>query len=100
MTLQEEVHTARNVDTPVIQNIYNEQGSKLIAVSMKQGMVLPEHKSLCKANLFVIKGEIDFNTTYESIRLATADSYEIPMDQTHTVAAREDALFLLLMDKK
>ena len=82
---------------PVIENIYSDNGNKLIAIAMKKGVLLADHKAPSKAKLIVIKGEIDFNISAKSYRLAVPDSLEIPLDETHSVSAFEDALFLLLL---
>lgn len=98
MTLNEIEKASIISDAPVVKNIFNTDGSKLIAIGMKGGVVLKEHITPCKAKLMVIKGEIDFNTQTESRRLATYDSYDIPLDMPHSVEAYEDALFLLMLE--
>jgi len=99
MTLNEIEKTAGTSDKPVVEKIYHTDGLKLIAIAMKSGVVLSEHKAPAKAKLVVIKGEIDFNTETDSIRLAAPDSLDIPLDVTHSVRAFEDALFLLLLEQ-
>lgn len=98
MTLNDIEKASILSDTPVVKNIFNTDGSKLIAIGMKGGVILKEHVAPCKAKLMVIKGEIDFNTQTESRRLATYDSYDIPLDMPHSVEAYEDALFLLMLE--
>ncbi len=98
MTLNDIEKASILSDTPVVKNIFNTDGSKLIAIGMKCGVILKEHIAPCKAKLMVIKGEIDFNTQTESRRLATYDSYDIPLDMPHSVEAYEDALFLLMLE--
>jgi quercetin dioxygenase-like cupin family protein len=100
MTLSEIVEEATLSGQPVVQNIYQADGSKLIAIGMKGGMVLPEHKAPAEAKLMVIKGEIDFNTATKSLRLAVPDSLHIPLDVVHSVQAYNDALFLLLLEQQ
>jgi quercetin dioxygenase-like cupin family protein len=87
-------------DKPVIRSIYQADQSKLLAVGMKTGVVLPEHTAPTKAKLMVVKGEIDFNTETESIRLAAPDSLEIPEDVVHSVEAYNDAMFLLHLEQE
>ncbi|AGC75326.1 hypothetical protein LX97_00033 [Nonlabens dokdonensis] len=98
MTLSEIEQASIHSELPIVKNIFNTDGSSLIAIGMKSGAVLDEHKAPCKAKLMVIKGEIDFNTATESRRLAVYDSYDIPLDVTHSVEAYEDALFLLMLE--
>ncbi len=98
MTLNDIESAAMASDKPVVEKIYQADGSKLIAIGMKKGVVLADHKAPSKAKIMVIKGEIDFNTETNSIRLAVSDSLDIPLDVTHSVEAYEDALFLLLLE--
>lgn len=84
---------------PIVENIYTNEGTKLIAIAMKKGVELPDHKAPSRAKLMLIKGEIDFNTSTKSYRLAVPDSLEIPLDEMHSVRAFEDALFLLILSK-
>lgn len=88
-----------STDKPVIKLIYQANQYKLLAIGMKTGVVLPEHTAPSKAKLMVVKGEIDFNTATQSIRLAAPDSLEIPGDIVHSVEAYNDAMFLLHLEQ-
>ena len=98
MTLNEIEQASIHSESPIIKNIFHANGSSVIAIGMKSGAVLDKHKAPYRAKLMVIKGEIDFNTETESRRLAVYDSYDIPLDVTHSVEAYEDALFLLMQE--
>ncbi len=99
MTLSEIAQKATLSDQPVVHNIYQANGSKLIAIGMKTGVVLQKHTVSLKTKLMVIKGEIDFNTATESVRLAVPDSLHIPLNVAHSVEAYNDTLFLLLLEQ-
>jgi len=84
---------------PVIKKIYNEHGTKIVAIGLKRGVELAAHTTPCKATLLVIKGEIDFNTETESRRYACYESYNIPINVKHSVVAWDDAIFLLILNE-
>ena len=98
MTLEEIERAAMAADKPIVANMYQANGSLLIAIGMKGGVVLKEHRAPSKAKIMVIKGEIDFNTETQSLRLAAPDSLDIPLDVSHSVAAYNDTLFLLHLE--
>lgn len=98
MTLHEIEQKSLQAETPVIEAVFKAEGSKVIAIGMKRGVVLHKHTALSKAKILVIKGEVDFNTETQSKRLALYDTYDIPLELTHSVEAYEDALFLLLLE--
>ncbi len=87
-------------DQPVIKKILDENGTKVLAIGLKRGVELKEHVAPCKAKLLVIKGEIDFNTNFESRRYACYESYDIPINLKHSVVAWDDAIFLLFLNTK
>jgi quercetin dioxygenase-like cupin family protein len=98
MTLHEVEQKSLQAEAPVVEAIFKAEGSKVIAIGMKRGVVLHKHTAPSKAKLLVIKGEVDFNTENQSKRLALYDTYDIPLEVTHSVEAYEDALFLLLLE--
>ena len=95
-TVAEELKTS---DRPVIKKLYSKHGTKLLAIGLREGVVLAEHTAPGKAQLMVIKGEIDFNTETESRRYDCFETYDIPLNVKHSVVAIEDAMFLLLLDE-
>jgi len=84
---------------PLITQIYDKAGKKLLAIGLRHGVALPEHVTIAKAKLMVVQGEIDLNTDTHSFRLERFDSFEIPTDLKHTVVGVFDAVFLLLLGK-
>lgn len=95
--LQEVAQKLQSSDSPVTQEIYNHQGTKLIAIGLKAGVELAEHTAPSKATLIMIQGEVDFNIKDESYRFAPLDTYDIPLKVKHAVVGIEDAIFLLLL---
>lgn len=86
-------------DKPVIKQIYNQEGQKMLAIGLKKGVVFPEHVAPSRAKLMVIQGEIDYNTDTESFRFQSFDTYDIPIDVKHSVVGFSDAIFLVLFAK-
>ena len=86
-------------NAPVVKEIHNENGTKILAIGLGRGVTLAEHVAPCKAKLLVVQGEIDFNTATESKRFACYESYNIPMDVKHSVVAWDDAIFLLFLNE-
>ncbi|PPK96516.1 hypothetical protein LY01_00337 [Nonlabens xylanidelens] len=82
---------------PLIKQIYEKAGKKLLAIGLRRGVELPEHIAQEKAKLMVVQGEIDFNTATHSYRLERFDSFDIPKDIKHSVVGVFDAVFLLLL---
>lgn len=97
--LKEVAEKLKTSDVPVIKKLHNKNGTKLLVIGLRQGVTLAEHTAPCKAQLMVIKGEIDFNTETESRRYDCFETYDIPLKVKHSVVAIEDAMFLLLLDE-
>lgn len=86
-------------DQPIIQQIYNRDGKKLIAIGLKRDAIFPEHITNTKSKLLIIQGEVDFNTETKSYRLERFDSFNIPKEEKYTVVGFIDAIFLLFIGK-
>ena len=97
--VQEVADLLQSSETPVLKKIYDKNGTKLLVIGLKQGVVLKEHTAPSGAKLIVMQGEIDYNTQSSSYRFAQLDTYDIPEKVPHSVVAIEDAVFLLLLAK-
>tara|TARA_R110002072_G_scaffold7503_2_gene40637 strand:+ start:390875 stop:391177 length:303 start_codon:yes stop_codon:yes gene_type:complete len=97
--MTEVAENLKKSNAPVVKEIYNENGTKILAIGLGRGVTLAEHVAPCKAKLLVVQGEIDFNTATESKRFACYESYNIPMDVKHSVVAWDDAIFLLFLNE-
>ncbi|RMB64203.1 hypothetical protein EAX61_01540 [Dokdonia sinensis] len=86
-------------DKPIIKQIYNQEGQKMLAIGLKKGVVFPEHLAPSKAKLMVIQGEVDYNTETESFRFQSFDTYDIPMNVKHSVVGFSNSIFLVLFGK-
>ena len=97
LVLNEISELVSNSEKPLIKQIYDKAGKKLLAIGLRRGVELPAHITLEKAKLMVIQGEIDFNTATDSYRLERFDSFNIPKGVSHSVIGVFDAVFLLLL---
>ncbi len=97
--LKELATKLKTSDTPVIERIYNQNGTKLIAIGLKKDVTLAEHTAPSKAKLIMAKGEVDFNIDGKSLRFDALDTYDIPLKVKHSVVALEDTVFLLLLSE-
>ena len=74
------------------------QGSsyKMMAIGLKKGAVLKEHKTAVPATLIVIEGDVMYNEAERSIPLKKDNDFEIPVNVLHGLLALEDSLCLLI----
>lgn len=86
-------------EKPIIKQIYNQEGEKMLAIGLKTGVVFPEHLAPSRAKLMVIQGEVDYRTAVDTFRFQSFDTYEIPIGVKHSVVGVEDAIFLILFGK-
>lgn len=84
-------------DIPIIKQVYDKGGNKLLAIGLRSGVLFPEHLAPSQAKLMVIQGEIDFKTATDTYRFERFDSFDIPMDVKHSVLGVFDSIFLLLL---
>ena len=86
-------------EEPLIKQIYDKEGEKLLVIGLRSNIELPEYKTSWKGKLMVVQGEIDLNTPTHSYRLERFDSFDIPVDVKYSVVGIFDAIFLLLLGK-
>jgi hypothetical protein len=84
-------------DVPIIKQVYDKAGCKLLAIGLRSGVTFPEHLAPSKAKLIVVQGEIDFKTATDIYRFERFDSFDIPLHVKHSVVGIYDAIFLLLL---
>ncbi len=99
LILNEIADVLASSDQPLVKQIYDKAGKKLLAIGLRHGVELPAHSTSTKAKLMVVQGEIDLNTNTNSFRLERFDSFDIPTNVKHSVVGVFDAIFLLLVGK-
>jgi quercetin dioxygenase-like cupin family protein len=81
---------------PVVKLIKQGQGYKMMAIGLKKGAVLKEHKTGVPAILIVSEGHITYNEHDRSVDLQRDADFEIPVNVLHSLMAKEDSICLLI----
>ena len=80
-----------------VVKILKQGGSyKMMAIGLKKGAVLKEHKTAVPATLIVIEGDILYNEAERSVPLKKDNDFEIPVNVLHGLLALEDSICLLI----
>ncbi|MFY0643377.1 MAG: hypothetical protein JXR19_02815 [Bacteroidia bacterium] len=97
MNLNDVVSQMELSERPITHLIHKSDSSKIIAIGLKKGVSLNEHKSPGPANIVVIKGAISYKANSKLVELRTYDEFQIPIDEIHSVTGIENAVFLLVV---
>ena len=81
---------------PVAKALYKNTGFKVLVMAFKKDMLLKEHKANLPTKLVVIKGEVIYKSETTEQFLSCYDEFEIPVNEAHSVYAKEDSLCLLI----
>lgn len=83
-------------DHPVAKALYKKDGFKVLVMAFKKHMLLREHKANVPTKLVVIKGEVIYKSETTEQFLVCYDEFEIPVNELHSVHAKEDSLCMLI----
>jgi len=83
---------------PVFRPLFKAQNGRLIAIRLRKGELIQEHKSPVPALFLVLEGAVLYEQPGESIvrRLGALEYTDIPPDTVHQVSAETDAYCLLV----
>ena len=96
MNIREALAELETKDHPVAKALYKKEGFKVLILAFKKGMELKEHKANVPTKLIVLKGEVMYKSeTIEKV-LPCYDEFEIPVNELHSVHAKEDSLCMLI----
>lgn len=98
--LKDLIEKLPNSDKPLTKVLLKNENTKVIAVGLKKGVVLNDHKAPGATKLIVVKGEIKYTTVQNEIVLRLFDEYDIPLEEIHRVEGLQDSLFLLLVNNQ
>lgn len=87
-------------DKPLTTILLKNENTKVIAVGLKKGVMLNDHKAPGATKLIVVKGEIKYTTAHKEIVLQLFDEYDIPLEEIHRVEGLQDSVFMLLVDNQ
>jgi quercetin dioxygenase-like cupin family protein len=85
-------------DKPLAKAIQSGPGFKVLAIGFKEGMILAKHKTATNARLYVIQGNVRYESDSESVILNELDQHQIPVDEMHAVTAITDALIFVIKE--
>ena len=73
------------------------EDARTIALRLPAGEELQEHEVHERGRLVVIEGEVEVTSDGESVNAAAGHLFEFDPGERHTVAARSDAILLLVL---
>ncbi len=81
---------------PIAKALYKTDALKVLAIALKKGLVLKEHKAHLPSKLIVMEGFIMYKNMYMEHFLNKHDAYIIPTDKTNFVEAIGYSLCILI----
>ena len=85
---------------PLTKILFRKHGITILAVGLKKGIIFPDHTTPVKTKLCMLDGEIEFRTATNKTKLASLDTFDVPIAVTHSVAALSDTIFMLIKNTK
>ncbi|MGB7786781.1 MAG: hypothetical protein WBL27_11825 [Salinimicrobium sp.] len=96
MILKEVIAQTETAEKPVVKRLQEGKDFHILAIGLKENVVLKEHKTDIPAKLVVIKGQVVFKTDEAETTLGLYDEHVIQVGQLHAVEALKDSLFLVI----
>ena len=102
----EDIYSELEKNKGPLAKIYHKgKDFRMIALGLKKGIILKEHKSpSLKENvdpknvlLIVVKGKVNYKSERRNVVLNTYDKLEIPNNELHSVEGLEDSISLLII---
>ncbi|SDG09250.1 hypothetical protein ACRQ5D_17625 [Mucilaginibacter sp. P25] len=81
---------------PIVKILKQGSHYKVIAIGLKKGTVLKEHKTAVPATLIVTEGSVLYKEHERSVELKRDTDFEIPINVLHSLLALEDSICLLI----
>ena len=89
-----------SIEKPFVLSVRKTESVNIFAVGLIKDQVLAKHKTQLPALLIVLQGSVLVRINSEEVRLATLDTYQIPVDVEHDVSGlNEKNIFLLTKEK-
>lgn len=96
MILKDIITQTETAEKPVVKRLQEGKDFHVLAIGLKEKVVLKEHKTDIPAKLVVIKGQVIFKTATSETTLGLYDELEITVGEMHSVEALKDSLFLVI----
>ncbi|HEY4540660.1 MAG TPA: hypothetical protein VIG94_11720 [Faecalibacter sp.] len=85
-------------EKPLMRVIFRNNTTRIVAIGLKKGMKLVDHRLPVITKMILIKGQVIIDSKIEIVTLTEYQQYEIPAKVIHQVKVEEDALALLFLD--
>ena len=86
-------------DGPIFKPLHNNEGFKAIAIGLKKGSVIEEHKANWPSKLTVLEGKVNFVQENSTTEISQYETHDIVVGVLHYVEASEDSLCLLTQSR-
>lgn len=96
MILKEILSEIKTADKPVVKKLQYGKEQQVLAIGLKENVILKEHKTDIPAKLVVLKGKVVYRIQNMEKELELFDEQPIEVGVLHSVEAREDSLFLVI----
>lgn len=95
MIIKEVLAELETKQNPVAKALHKNDHFKVLVMAFKNGMILKEHKAHLPTILTVLEGSVAYINDSEKTMLSKYDSFQIPVNELHSVEAFEDSICLL-----
>lgn len=96
MTLKDIIAQIETADKPVVKLLRDGKDFDVLAIGLKEKVVVKEHLTDIPAKLVVIKGRVIYKTSNLDVTLELYDEHIIKVGELHSVEAVKDSLFLVI----
>lgn len=98
MILKEILSEITSTDKPVVRKLQNGKDQQVLAIGLRKNALLKEHTSAVPATLYVLQGEVIYNTGGEAYNVKKFEEQVIIPGEAHSVTAIENSLFLVIKE--
>ena len=81
---------------PIVKVVEKSDGCKIIGIALGKDIELKDHKTSLESRLIVLEGKVEYKENSRSFSLHEFDEIDIPINEVHALAAKEDSLCLLI----
>lgn len=99
MEIREIIEKIKTATKPVSSVLSKTDTTTILAIGLGKDVLLKEHKAPGNATILVIKGCIIYQSQEQHTELETYNSFKIPLEEVHSVVAKEEAVFLVIINK-
>jgi len=86
-------------EKPSVVQVSNTNKSNIIAIGLKKDQILKKHVSPVPALLVMLEGSVRFEMEGSTTEITGLNTFDIPPNIPHEVAANEESIFLVIKEK-